>query len=82
MATVSVSDILVIADLHFADKLKSTALKFMIDNASEVMATEGWLKVSRTRLDLLNQVCQQLATKMDEMLQSQKKSSKRLKIFT
>ena len=71
---------IVLSDMHCADKLKSAALKFIIDNASEVMSTNGWFEISQTRLDLLNGVCKQLASKMNEMLLHQKKGCKRLKI--
>lgn len=48
---------LLLADLHCTDNLKSIAIKFIVANGSEVMATESW-KAVLSNVQLLGEICQ------------------------
>ncbi|XP_073843278.1 speckle-type POZ protein-like [Musca autumnalis] len=48
----SVADILLLAEKHSSESLKTAAVEFIIENIKEVNGTEGWRKLRETYLEL------------------------------
>ncbi|XP_073841542.1 speckle-type POZ protein-like [Musca autumnalis] len=52
MKVATVVDILLLADRHSNDRLKTKAVKFIVNNIKTVTETEGWKKLCQTDHDL------------------------------
>ncbi|XP_067927872.1 speckle-type POZ protein B-like isoform X2 [Watersipora subatra] len=58
----NVCEILVLADLHSAEQLKTHALDFVNSHATEVMDTEGWRTMTRSHSHLIADAFRALAS--------------------
>ena len=62
----TVAQILLLADMHNAAKLKLACIEFITDNSRKVMATEGW-KVLAKNADLFAQLYDQLSKRFQSL---------------
>ena len=56
-------DLLVMADMHHCDGLKTAAKKFIVEKSGEVVEQEGWFEKMTKFQDLHKEVVQALAKK-------------------
>ncbi|XP_061401789.1 speckle-type POZ protein-like [Musca vetustissima] len=56
MSVDSVADILLLADRHSSDRLKSKAVQFAIKNIKSVSMTDGWKRLRANNLELCTDV--------------------------
>ena len=60
----SVSDVLILADMHSTQELRDNAIEFIRNNVKEVMDTNGWKRVSKNNV-LFNECISVLVSGLD-----------------
>ena len=61
----SVVSILILADKHTANNLKSKCIDFITTNATEVMLTKAFENMAKTKPNLMIEICRHLAVNVN-----------------
>ena len=64
----TVANTLILADVHNSKQLKSRCVQFITKHSTKVMATEGWIKMATTRLELLLELYRDMAIKSEKAM--------------
>ena len=68
----SVASILLLADMHNAAELKTRCIEYFTENSAEIITTEAYKNLLKTRLELVTELLEAISIKASPFLRGKK----------